>query len=246
MGARFDACLVEVLKHEGGYVDHPRDPGGATNMGISLRYARTQGRIMDYNEDGVVDKQDILLVTPERAAIVYKNWFWRDVRGEELPGGVDLAVFDYAVNSGPGRAIKSLQRALGIQEDGVFGPATLEAVKKADPAAVINAVCRQRMSFLRGLHNWGTFGRGWTDRVNSVHLVSLDMIGTPQMTMVEAATQTNTVPSGAIIAGVGAAATAAQGLEPVVRLLGSMAPWVAIALIAATLLGVWLWRSKRL
>jgi lysozyme family protein len=175
--ARFHECVQIVLKHEGGFVDHAADPGGATNHGISLRYARTLGSMLDLDRDGDVDRNDILLVTPAKAAMVYRDWFWRDVKGDDLPAGVDLVTFDFAVNSGAGRAIGALQRAVGAQADGFIGPATLAAVQMARPQAkaVIGAICDERLTFLRGLRTWPTFGRGWGRRVEDVRSRALVM-----------------------------------------------------------------------
>jgi len=176
---RFRECVAIVLKHEGGFVDHPADPGGATNHGISLRYARTLGSMLDIDGDGDVDRHDILKVTPAKAAMVYRDWFWRDVRGDDLPAGVDLAVFDFAVNSGAPRAIRTLQRAVGAYADGFIGPATLGAVRMAAPnaRAVVEAVCNDRLVFLRGLRTWPVFGRGWSARVEDVRARALVMAG---------------------------------------------------------------------
>lgn len=176
--ARFAACVQIVLRHEGGFVDHPADPGGATNHGISLRYARTLGSMLDLNGDGVVNREDILLVTPAKAAMVYRQWFWQDVRADDLPAGIDLVVFDFAVNSGAGRAAKHLQRAVGAEQDGFIGPATLAAVRLAAsrPRSVIDAVCDSRLVFLRGLRTWPTFGRGWSARVEDVRARAHGMV----------------------------------------------------------------------
>lgn len=244
MSRRFEDCVALVLAHEGGFVDDPRDPGGATNYGISLRYARTQGSLLDMDGDGDVDKADIVLVTPEKAKMVYRNWFWRDVRAEELPAGVDMVMFDYAVNSGAGRAIKSLQKHLGIQVDGVLGPATMAAIKAATPESVILGVTRERIKFLSSLRTWETYKNGWSRRVNETCEAALAMVGSPPLTLREAM-DSNTGKASTTVATVGVVATALAQAEPALKVLGSLAPWVAVALIVATLMGVWIWRSKR-
>lgn len=244
MNSRFDNCMDVVLRWEGGYVDHPRDPGGATNYGISLRYARTQGTALDMDADGDVDAQDIRMLTPDKARMVYRQWFWADVRGDELPAGVDLAVFDYAVNSGPSRAIRALQEALGVEVDGVFGPATLRAVKIANAADVVNRVCDQRVKFLRGLSTWDTFGKGWMNRVNDVYEKATNMVGAPQTTAVETL-NTNSVRAASTVAAVGAVATAVSQAQPAIAALGALTPWVAVAALAAAVVGVVVWRMGR-
>jgi lysozyme family protein len=244
MSSKFDRAVDVVLKHEGGYVDHSHDPGGATNFGISLRYARTLGSMMDLDGDGVVDKKDILLVTPEKAKVVYRDWFWRDVRGDELPAGLDLTVFDYAVNSGAGRAIRALQNAAGVQPDGVFGPATMRAVMAADAKTLINHINDGRLEFLKRLPTWPTFGRGWTSRINDVHSRSLELVGAP-MTAARDVVHTDTAKATAAMAGAGSVAVAASQAAPAIQALGSLAPWVALAVIAAVAVGVFVWRMKR-
>lgn len=244
MSSKFDRAVDVVLKHEGGFSDHKSDPGGATNFGISLRYARTLGSMLDLDGDGDVDKDDILLVTPDKAKIVYKDWFWRDVRGDELPPGLDLTVFDFAVNSGAGRAIRALQSAAGVQADGVFGPATMRAVLAADPVDLINTINDRRLVFLRGLSTWPTFGRGWTNRLNDVHMRSLELVGSP-MTSAREAIQTDTAKAATAVAGAGGIGLAVSQAAPAIQALGTLAPWVAVAIIAAAVVGVIVWRMRR-
>jgi hypothetical protein len=122
---RFAACLEEVLWHEGGYADNPRDPGGATNLGITIAtLGEWRGR--------AVTKADVKALTREEAAAIYRARYWKRVRGDALPAGLDLAVFDFAVNSGPARAVKALQRELGVAQDGLVGPVTLGALGSHD------------------------------------------------------------------------------------------------------------------
>lgn len=179
----FERSLKLVLRHEGGYVDHPRDPGGATNLGISLRYARGRGSLFDLDRDGDVDAADIRQITVETAAPAYHADFWQAVRADELPPGLDHVIFDAAVNSGPRRAIRWLQHAAGAKVDGVFGPETAKAVAHASRRdGVVNVIERAmsaRMSYLHTLENWSDFRRGWTRRVEGVlqegHKIALGM-----------------------------------------------------------------------
>ena len=153
MKDNFERCLAHVLASEGGYVHHPHDPGGETNFGISKRS---------------YPKEDIRNMTRARAGEIYRRDYWDAVHGDDLPAGLDLVAFDSAVNSGVSRGAKWLQEALGVTADGKIGPQTLAAARQAHPVAVIDRACDLRMTFLRGLKTWGTFGKGWTRRVESV------------------------------------------------------------------------------
>lgn len=173
----FEQALSAVLVHEGGYVNHPRDPGGATNLGVTIGTAKRLG--IDVDGDGDTDTIDIKLLKPTDAAKVYRAEYWNKVRGDDLPAGVDYAVFDYAVNSGPGRAAKALQKLVGVPQDGQIGPKTLGAVAAVHPlnlVSLINAYCDDRMAFLRGLKTFPTFGKGWTSRVQGVRALATDMV----------------------------------------------------------------------
>lgn len=146
---------------EGGFVNHPKDPGGATNFGITRRTLA--------NWRGVKVKSlpisEVKNLTMAEANQIYKRNYWDTVSGDDLPAGLDYAVYDYSVNSGPGRAVKDLQRTLGVAVDGVIGSGTLSAIKNSDIENLIIAYCNRRYRFLQGLKTFKTFGKGWTRRV---------------------------------------------------------------------------------
>lgn len=164
----FRPSLARVLRHEGGFVHHPKDPGGATNKGITLatyrRYINPSGSISDLKK-----------ITPAQVEKVYKEQFWDEVAGDLLPSGVDYAVFDFAVNSGPSRAIRHLQMAVNVEPDGKIGAVTLAAVMKADKAETINRICNTRLQFKKRLKTWATFGKGWSRRVADVREYALKL-----------------------------------------------------------------------
>lgn len=168
MDRNFQRALSLVLKHEGGWSDHPKDPGGATMKGVTLANFRR------YVEPKAT-KDDLRKITDAQLATVYRRFYWDAVHGAELPDGVDYAVFDFAVNSGPGRAAKHLQAVVGVVQDGRIGPATMKAVRAKMHATVIHELCDSRMAFLKGLKIWPTFKNGWTDRVKAVRSEALKM-----------------------------------------------------------------------
>ena len=170
--SRFDACLREVLRHEGGWSDHPKDPGGATMQGITLRtYSRWLRRD--------ATKEELLKIPATHRDAIYRTQYWDAVRAKDLPAGVDLAVFDMAVNSGPVRAARTLQAALGVQVDGKIGPQTIQAAKVVHPSGLISDYCDSRLAFLRSIAGWETFGRGWKTRVEDVRSVATKMATEP-------------------------------------------------------------------
>lgn len=153
MKDNFTKCLEVILKSEGGYVNDPHDAGGETNMGISKR---------------AFPDVDIKNLTKELASAIYKKYYWDKVQGDGLPSGLDLVVFDSAVNSGPTQAVKWLQRAIGVKDDGVIGPVTLVALQKANTASVIDKFLEQRLTFLKSLSTWSRYGKGWGTRVEEL------------------------------------------------------------------------------
>ena len=169
---RFRSALTETLRHEGGFVDHPADPGGATNLGITqATLAAWRGR--------PVSVAEVRGLTRDEAAAIYRARYWNAVDGDRLPAGLDLALFDFAVNSGPSRAIRTLQAALGAKRDGRIGPETRAAIAAADPAIVLRDLCGARRAFLRGLSTFSVFGRGWMRRVDSVERVARTRLPNP-------------------------------------------------------------------
>jgi lysozyme family protein len=172
MQSNFETCLALMLAHEGGYVHHEKDPGGRTNHGVTQR-------VWEEWVGHEVDEKQMRALTHEMVAPLYKRKYWDACRADDLVAGVDYVVFDVAVNSGPGRAIKFLQSCVGVTADGGFGPATLAAVKKSeeDPARLIEMYCAKRLEFLQSLKTFETFGKGWSRRVQEVKDKALKMLG---------------------------------------------------------------------
>ncbi|MHA6298117.1 glycoside hydrolase family 108 protein [Devosia sp. CAU 1758] len=188
---RFQQCLSEILRHEGGYADHPADPGGATNMGITHK---TLARWRNVSPWWDLPKSEIQSLTRTEASRIYRVGYWNLCRAGELPPGIDLAVFDYAVNSGPDRAVRTLQAVLGVAVDGLVGPLTIGAAARGNAAAVVNAICDRRLGFLKALSTFPTFGRGWTRRVASVRSAALAVA--PQSTSTSTGDKTMDILSG--------------------------------------------------
>lgn len=172
MKKNFRAALTRVLAQEGGYVDHPLDPGGATNLGITRRTLAVWRCIKPWWK---LPKSKVRALTRREAGRIYRARYWDRVCGDKLPAGVDYAVFDYAVNSGVARAAKALQRVMGAKADGIVGPKTLAAITRHHPKTIIRRLIAGRRSFLQRLRTWKTFGRGWTARVNGVLADALEM-----------------------------------------------------------------------
>ncbi|QPC44021.1 glycoside hydrolase family 108 protein [Kaustia mangrovi] len=162
MKTNFDRSLELTLAWEGGAVHHPKDPGGRTNRGVTQR---TYDR---YRRDRNRPRKDVFQIAPAEVADIYRSMYWNLVKGDQLPAGADYAVFDYAVNSGPGRAARALQKIVGARVDGIIGPETVDLTREAyarDPVALVEAICEERYRFVRSLKTWKTFGRGWKRRI---------------------------------------------------------------------------------
>lgn len=245
----FPACMKIVLTFEGGKVDDKHDPGGRTNQGVIQR-------VYDgYRERQNLSKRDVYKMEPEERDAIYREQYWNQVRGDQLPSGIDIVVFDGAVNSGPGQSIKWLQRALGVTRiDGVVGSATLAAVDNhPDHDALIAAICQRRMAFLQALKTWARYKGGWSSRVNqlrkigqawasgSVGPVPKAEAGSEIKAPIEHATALPTkapadAASGAGVATAGAGgalASAKESLEP----LAGTSNWINYAIAGLALVG---------
>lgn len=165
MKENFDKAFTETLKHEGSFVNHPRDPGGMTNLGVTKRVWE------DYT-GRKVDEAEMRSLTPEKVKPLYRERYWDRVMGNDLPSGVDFVIYDFAVNSGPARAARYAQKIVGATQDGAIGPKTLAKINEYcdqyGKEAFINSYTDERMSYLQNLSTFNTFGRGWTRRVNDV------------------------------------------------------------------------------
>jgi len=170
MNDNFEQCLALVLKSEGGFVFNPKDPGGMTNLGV------TRATWQNYTGHEATETE-MRSLTPQDVMPLYKTNYWDRINGDSLPYGVDYAVFDFAVNSGPTRAVKTLQQVLNISADGEVGPETLGALETANSREVATAVCDARLAFLQSLPTYGTFGRGWSSRVSEVEQTAFSMVG---------------------------------------------------------------------
>jgi|TARA_R100000479_G_C6297768_1_gene169025 lysozyme family protein len=170
MEANFFKSLEIVLKHEGGFVDHPEDPGGATNKGITHKtYSDFLGRPLE-------DVSELKNIPDEHVQQIYKDGYWNRVKADQLPSGVDFCTFDWAVNSGPGRAAKALQKAAMVTQDGAIGPMTLAAVEEELPEEIIEKITKEREEFYRSLRTFDTFGKGWLRRNEETRDFALEMI----------------------------------------------------------------------
>lgn len=268
--AGFAKALTPVLAYEGGYVNNPSDPGGATNKGITFRVYDA------YRKSKGLPTRSVKLITDEEVSEIYRRQYWDAVKGDQLPAGVDFVVFDGAVNSGPGQSIKWLQRALNVEADGHLGMITLGALAKIkNHDALIDKIVDRRESFLRALKTFKTFGKGWLIRLAAVRKLGKqwargDDAGVPTLNVGESAPiqpsikadiedakapPTNAGADAATGAGVGAASlggvlqTLQEQLTPFSMAGGWIGKLVVILIIVGGLLTVggllWRWWNKR-
>lgn len=167
VASTYPEAIRRVLLSEGGYINHPSDPGGPTNYGITLAVYRENGH-------AGATAADIKAMPLDEAKRIYKLRYANPSGFDMEPAGLDYTVFDYAVNSGVGRANKVLRRVCSLPDNSDFG-AVVTALSKRDPKAVISAVNAERLKFLQGLSTWPTFGKGWGARVQSVNAAALKM-----------------------------------------------------------------------
>lgn len=165
MKSNFEDCLARVLASEGGFVNHKSDPGGMTNLGC------TKATWEEY-VGHLVSEADMRALKPDDVAPLYKRKYWDRASCDLLPSGLDYAVFDAAINSGPGRAVKWLQEVAGTPVDGSIGKQTLAAVDAFSPLEIIAQYNDRRLQFLESLPTWPTFGKGWGNRVSHVQSVA--------------------------------------------------------------------------
>jgi lysozyme family protein len=178
MEDRFDICVAFTLRQEGGYVDDPADPGGATNMGITLATYR------EWSDDPRLGDLQVKDMTLKTARAIYQSRYWNPLRADALPPGVDLSVFDMGVNAGISRSARLLQQALGFtgdQVNGSIGPGTLAAADRFDARTLVNNLADLQTAYYRSLANFPIFGNGWIRRTKARRYAALAMIQSETM-----------------------------------------------------------------
>jgi lysozyme family protein len=248
----YDEALRRLLGHEGGYTNHPSDPGGPTNFGITIadyrRYVKPKAAAAD-----------VRAMRLDQAKAIYRTKYWAAMRCDQLPAGLDYAVFDYGVNSGVGRVRKVLQRLLGFRDDGRIGEALLAAIRKRDVRDLIARLCDERLAFLKRLKTWPVFGSGWGRRVGEVRAAALVMTesgrapasardvrqsGTPGKGVVPINSQAQRSTAGGIAAA--GAAAAQQAHHAGARAVTIFAIVLAAAALAVVGWLAWRWRQRHL
>jgi len=169
MRENFDLALKMILKHEGGWSNHKSDPGGMTNLGVTKK-------VWEEWVGHPVGEKEMRALTPETVGPMYKKKYWDAVKADELPTGLDYLMFDFAINAGPGRAIKTMQKAIGTTPDGAIGPKTMQALKDADATDLIAKFSVEKELFYKALPTFATFGKGWLRRVDEAKSHAVTML----------------------------------------------------------------------
>jgi lysozyme family protein len=170
MNQNFEKSLEMLLKSEGGFVNNPKDPGGMTNLGVTAKvWSEFKGRETSEKEMRNLTKDDV--------AVLYEKKYWDTCKCDDLPSGIDYLVFDFAVNAGPGRSIKILQKAIGVPEDGAIGPVTLQNIDVMDKNDLITRFSNAKKEFYESLPTFPTFGKGWLSRIDVVRGNASTLLG---------------------------------------------------------------------
>lgn len=146
----FDIALDRLMDHEGGYVNDPNDPGGETKWGVSKR---------SYPD------LDIKNLSKEDAKVIFRRDFWDRINGDKVHDGVAWQLADFAYHSGPETAVRYYQRALGVADDGRWGPVSMKAAETMSESDQIQLIVAERLDFMTRLRNWPNHGRGWARRM---------------------------------------------------------------------------------
>jgi lysozyme family protein len=151
--ANFDLFFPKLMKHEGGFVNHPSDPGGATNKGITFNVFRQHGK--DYNNDGKIDVEDLKRLTSNDAKAIYKKLYWDAIRADQINSqSIAELLFDFAVNSGVRRAAQLVQHLVNVKADGAIGPVTIAAINSANQAQLNNNLIKWRLWYYQFIANF--------------------------------------------------------------------------------------------
>jgi lysozyme family protein len=243
MQANYETSLKRVLAHEGGYTDDPRDPGGATNWGITIFDAR-----MYWKRDATAE--DVKAMPLDVAKRIYKSKYWDAMRCDELPAGVDYAVFDFGVNSGISRSLKFLEGIASVPVDGKADDTLIRTVANMPAKPVITELCNKRLVFLQGLKTWPVFGNGWGRRVAEVKDAAIVMASnsaTPASMPKPAKTPKTEKPTTATKPIIQSKTFWAQIIAVLTALGGALTDWRALAVIGVAALAAYVIyeRSKR-
>lgn len=242
VASSWDEAIRAVLADEGGYSNHPSDPGGPTNWGITLADARHF-----WKADATAD--DVRAMPLKVATEIYRAHYWDAIAGDRLPAGVDYALFDYGVNSGIARAGKVLRRLLSLDpRTYAITDEVIAAVAKRDALALVRALCAERRAFLKSLKTWPVFGRGWSRRVDHVEKVALSLARSEALTVPSAPTSAEASPApvaiksviAALLTATAGAAAAIRNLDPLVGL----AVLIAFCAGAGVIYALWSRRRK--